>query len=189
MKTSRLSYLGLGMFTAVLGTAAAGGDRSPTLADLQREHEQASKVLLQRLERAKTGAERSAAQAERWKEFKETARRACAGRREPHRSGSDRRDRLDDPRAGQRVLRRVPRRAEPCLQPFGGEGPFQRKGRTHLLLRRRRRLFLPGGEELPRTGDCEEPHQAGPWHSMPGARYRRSEDRAARAKIARPHRW
>ncbi len=80
MSTSRWSGLAAAVFAAVLGVTGAGraADDVQSLADLQREHERASNLLLERLEQAKTDAERSLVQAQRWKEFKEAARRAFA---------------------------------------------------------------------------------------------------------------
>jgi thiol-disulfide isomerase/thioredoxin len=80
MSTRRVNCVAAGALTAVLGVTFAGraGDDSQPLAGLQREHERAYERLLERWERAKTDAERSAVQAERWKEFKVTARRAFA---------------------------------------------------------------------------------------------------------------
>jgi hypothetical protein len=75
---NRLSRIAVGLLTAVFaGTIAANaGDGSQPLRELRREHDIAHKLLLERLERAKTDAERAAIQAERWKELKDTARRA-----------------------------------------------------------------------------------------------------------------
>jgi thiol-disulfide isomerase/thioredoxin len=68
------------VLTALLGVTITirAQDGPRTLADLKREHEQASEAIQQRGERAKTPAERAAVQAEIWKEIKETASRAFA---------------------------------------------------------------------------------------------------------------
>jgi thiol-disulfide isomerase/thioredoxin len=70
--------VGACVLAAVLGFAVSGRaeDGPRTFADLKREHEQASAVIQQRWERAKTEAERAAVTAESWKEIKSTARRA-----------------------------------------------------------------------------------------------------------------
>jgi thiol-disulfide isomerase/thioredoxin len=80
MIASRLTRVGAVVLTTLLGVAVSvrAQDAPRALADLKREHEQASEVIQQRWERAKTPAERDAVQAEIWKEIKATAGRAFA---------------------------------------------------------------------------------------------------------------
>jgi thiol-disulfide isomerase/thioredoxin len=80
MIASSSTRIGAVVLTALLGVSVSvrAQDGPRTLADLKREHEQASEVIQQRGERAKTPAERDAVQAESWKETKATAERAFA---------------------------------------------------------------------------------------------------------------
>jgi len=78
MVLSGSSRVGAWVWIAVLGFAVSGRaeDGPRTFADLKREHERADSAIRQRLDLAKTDAERKVVQEEIWKEVRTAAGRA-----------------------------------------------------------------------------------------------------------------